>query len=158
MLVSRCFPIIRGCVRSVTAAGVGSTTHIEVPSVRMTAHMHKHQRQRLEAQHNRRIIVATEQTRRIDLDQYYASQRKRIQQDAIPLTPRVLLSNTSAWKRIVLLISVLFLSWCVGTSALSCSIQPSDPLLPALNQVRSANLFLSIMWFVWTFRLRALTL
>jgi len=124
----------------------------------MTAHMHKHQRQRLEAQHNRRIIVATEQTRRIDLDQYYASQRKRIQQDAIPLTPRVLLSNTSAWKRIVLLISVLFLSWCVGTSALSCSIQPSDPLLPALNQVRSANLFLSIMWFVWTFRLRALTL
>jgi hypothetical protein len=31
-------------------------------------------------------------------------------------------------------------------------------LLPALNQVRSANLFLSIMWFVWTCRLRALTL
>jgi len=158
VLVSRCFPIIRGCVRSVTAAEVASPTHIEVPSVSMTTHMHKHQRQRLEAQHKRRIIVATEQTRRIDLDQYYASQRKQIQQDAIPLTPRVLLSNTSTWKRIVLLVSLLFLTWCVGTSALGCSIQPSDPLLPALNQVRPANLFLSIMWFVWTCRMRALTL
>jgi hypothetical protein len=97
--------------------------------------MHKHQRQRLEAQHNRQIAVDTEQRRRMDLDQYYALQRKRMQHDAIPLTPRLMLSNTSAWQRIVLLVSLIFLSWSVGTSALSCPIQPSTPVLPAVNQV-----------------------
>jgi hypothetical protein len=139
VLVSRCSPIIRDCVRSVTTTEDGSPKHLESLSVRMPAHMHKHQHQRLEAQHNRRIAIATEQTRRIDLDQYYETQRKRIQIDAIPLTPRVLLSNTSAWQRIVLLISLLFLGWCVGTAAVSCSIQPSNPVLPALSQVPSAR-------------------
>ena len=134
MLASRCLPKLRDFVRSVTIAKDGSPKNMDSPCI--PAHMHKHQHQRLEAQHNRRIAVATEQNRRIDLEQYYAAQRKRIQIDAIPLTPRVLLSNTSAWQRMVLLISFLLLGWVVGTSALGCSIQQSHPVLPALNQVR----------------------
>jgi hypothetical protein len=123
----------------------GLLADLHSASVSMPTHMRKHRRQRMEAQQNRRIAVGTEQSRRIDLDQYYASQRKRIQNDAIPVTTRVLLSNTSASQRIVLLVSVLFLGWCVGTSALGCSIQPSTPMLPAVIQVRSASLLLSIM-------------
>ena len=141
MLASWCLPIIRDCFGSAPRTEDRRPADLDSPSVRMPAHMHKHQRQRLEAQQNRRIAVGTVQSRRMDLDLYYASQRKRIQNDAIPVTPRVLLSNTSAWQRIVLLVSVLFLGWCVSTSALGCSMQPSTPVLPAVNQVRFARLF-----------------
>ena len=135
MLASWGWPIIRSFVRTATSAEDVLPADPASPTVHMPAHMHKHQRQRLEAQHNRQVSVGTEQRRQMDLDQYYASQRKRIQNDAIPLTPRLMLSNTSAWQRIVLLVSLIFLSWSVGTSALSCPMQPSTSVLPALNQV-----------------------